>query len=146
MILSVPVCLLSAIYLSEYARSRFRNLARLVIDIMAAIPSVIYGLWGVIVIVPFVRALGQALDITDDRVQPSGRRDHPCDHGLSYYHLGFDGSASHRSHPGTGDRFGPRSYKMASHQTRAPEELPSMESSQRLFWDSHAPLGKPSLF
>jgi len=63
MILAVPVCLLSASYLSEYAHHRFRDLARVVIDIMAAIPSVIYGLWGVIVIVPFVRALGKGLDI-----------------------------------------------------------------------------------
>jgi phosphate transport system permease protein len=62
MILAVPVCLLSAIYLSEYAHHRFRELARVIIDIMAAIPSVIYGLWGVIVVVPFVRALGKALD------------------------------------------------------------------------------------
>jgi len=62
MILAVPVCLLSAIYLSEYAHHRFRELARVVIDIMAAIPSVIYGLWGVIVVVPFVRALGKVLD------------------------------------------------------------------------------------
>jgi len=62
MILAVPVCLLSAIYLSEYAHHRFRELARVIIDIMAAIPSVIYGLWGVIVVVPFVRALGKVLD------------------------------------------------------------------------------------
>jgi len=62
MILAVPICLLSAIYLSEYAHRRFRELARVVIDIMAAIPSVIYGLWGVIVVVPFVRTLGKALD------------------------------------------------------------------------------------
>jgi phosphate transport system permease protein len=62
MILAIPVCLLSAIYLSEYAHRRFRELARVVIDIMAAIPSVIYGLWGVIVVVPFVRALGKVLD------------------------------------------------------------------------------------
>ena len=62
MILAVPVCLLSAIYLSEYAHHRFREFARVIIDIMAAIPSVIYGLWGVIVVVPFVRALGKALD------------------------------------------------------------------------------------
>jgi len=62
MILAVPVCLLSAIYLSEYAHRRFRELARVVIDIMAAIPSVIYGLWGVIVVVPFVRSLGKMLD------------------------------------------------------------------------------------
>ncbi|HUL37668.1 MAG TPA: phosphate ABC transporter permease subunit PstC [Thermodesulfobacteriota bacterium] len=62
MILAVPVCLLSTIYLSEYAHHRFRELARVVIDIMAAIPSVIYGLWGVIVVVPFVRTLGKVLD------------------------------------------------------------------------------------
>ena len=62
MIFAVPVCLLSAIYLAEYAHRRFRELAHVVIDIMAAIPSVIYGLWGVIVIVPFVRILGHVLD------------------------------------------------------------------------------------
>jgi len=61
MILSVPVCLLSAIYLSEYAHRRFRELTRFVIDIMAAIPSVIYGLWGVLIVVPFVGFLGQRL-------------------------------------------------------------------------------------
>ncbi len=62
MILAVPVCLLSAIYLAEYAHRRLRGLAQVVIDVMAAIPSVIYGLWGMIVVVPFVRTLGNALD------------------------------------------------------------------------------------
>ena len=61
MIISIPVCLLSAIYLSEYANSRFREFARFVIDILAGIPSVIYGLCGVIVIVPFVQAVGNGL-------------------------------------------------------------------------------------
>ena len=61
MVLTLPVCLLSAIYLSEYAHRTIRNLARLVIDIMAGIPSVIYGLWGIIIIVPFVRSLGRFL-------------------------------------------------------------------------------------
>jgi phosphate transport system permease protein len=61
MVLTIPVCLLSAIYLSEYAHRHVRELIRLVVDIMAGIPSVIYGLWGIIVIVPFVRSLGQTL-------------------------------------------------------------------------------------
>ncbi|MGA3207377.1 MAG: phosphate ABC transporter permease subunit PstC [Syntrophales bacterium] len=64
MILSIPVCLLSAIYLSEYANMRFREFARLAIDILAGIPSVIYGLCGVIVVVPFVRLVGNALGNT----------------------------------------------------------------------------------
>lgn len=63
MILSIPVCLLSAIYLSEYANTRFREFARLAIDILAGIPSVIYGLCGVIVIVPFVRVLGNGFGV-----------------------------------------------------------------------------------
>jgi len=62
MILAVPVCLLSAIYLSEYAHYRLREIARITVDIMAAIPSVIYGLWGVIVVVPFVSLLGKLLN------------------------------------------------------------------------------------
>ncbi|HEY3278317.1 MAG TPA: phosphate ABC transporter permease subunit PstC [Syntrophorhabdaceae bacterium] len=61
MILSVPMCLLSAIYLSEFAHKRFRELVRLVIDILAGIPSVIYGLCGVIAVVPFVHELGRLL-------------------------------------------------------------------------------------
>jgi phosphate transport system permease protein len=60
MVLAIPICLLSAIYLSEYAHRHFRKLIQLVIDIMAGIPSVVYGLWGIMVIVPFVRVLGQA--------------------------------------------------------------------------------------
>ncbi len=61
MVLTLPVCILSAIYLSEYAHRHVREGVRLVVDIMAGIPSVIYGLWGIIIIVPFVRDLGQAL-------------------------------------------------------------------------------------
>jgi phosphate transport system permease protein len=61
MLLAIPVCLLSAIYLSEYAHRRVRDLVRPIIDLLAGIPSVIYGFWGVIVIVPLVRAMGHAL-------------------------------------------------------------------------------------
>ena len=63
MIIAVPVCLLCAIYLSEYAQRRFREFARFIIDILAGIPSVIYGLCGVLVIVPFVRILGDLLGV-----------------------------------------------------------------------------------
>lgn len=61
LVLAIPICLLSAIYLSEYAPSRVREVLKPVIDLLAGIPSVIYGLWGVIVIVPLVRSLGFAL-------------------------------------------------------------------------------------
>ena len=64
MILSIPVCLLSAIYLSEYAQRRFREFARFIIDVLAGIPSVIYGLCGVLVIVPFVGILGEFVGVS----------------------------------------------------------------------------------
>lgn len=53
-ILAVPACLLVAIYLAEYARRSTRTIAKPVLDLLAAIPSVVYGVWGLLVIVPFV--------------------------------------------------------------------------------------------
>ncbi|MGV8081442.1 MAG: phosphate ABC transporter permease subunit PstC [Syntrophales bacterium] len=63
MAISIPICLLSAVYLSEYAGTRFRESVRLAVDILAGIPSVIYGLCGILVIVPLVRELGEAIGI-----------------------------------------------------------------------------------
>lgn len=53
-VLAVPACLLSAIYLSEYARASIRSFAKPVLDLLAAIPPVVYGVWGLLAIVPFV--------------------------------------------------------------------------------------------
>jgi phosphate transport system permease protein len=54
MLLAAPPCLLTAIYLSEYARPATRTFMKPLIDLLAAIPSVVYGVWGVVVIVPWV--------------------------------------------------------------------------------------------
>ncbi len=54
LILSIPPCLLVAIYLSEYAHSATRSFAKPVLDLLAAIPPVVYGVWGLLAIVPFV--------------------------------------------------------------------------------------------
>jgi phosphate transport system permease protein len=53
-LLAVPPCILTALYLSEYARPTTRSILKPILDILAAIPSVVYGVWGVLVIVPFV--------------------------------------------------------------------------------------------
>src|SRR5512139_1393339 len=44
-IIAVPVSLLSSIYLSEYAGDSLRNAVKPLIDLLAGIPSVVYGLW-----------------------------------------------------------------------------------------------------
>ncbi len=53
-LLAVPACLLVALYLSEYAHATTRSIAKPVLDLLAAIPPVVYGVWGLLAIVPFV--------------------------------------------------------------------------------------------
>ncbi len=53
-ILSVPACLLASIYLAEYAHAHTRSFAKPILDLLAAIPPVVYGVWGLLAIVPFV--------------------------------------------------------------------------------------------
>lgn len=52
---AVPISILTAIYLSEYAGRRVKALVKPLIDLLAGIPSVVYGVWGVLVIVPLVK-------------------------------------------------------------------------------------------
>lgn len=54
MIIAVPPSLLTAIFLAEYASSKSRGIAKPLIDLLAGIPSVVFGLWGILMIVPFV--------------------------------------------------------------------------------------------
>jgi phosphate transport system permease protein len=61
MLLAVPPCFLTAIYLAEYARPRLREIAKPILDLLAAIPSVVYGVWGILAIVPAVQWLGPRL-------------------------------------------------------------------------------------
>jgi phosphate transport system permease protein len=54
-LIAVPLSVLTAIYISEYAHYRMRELIKPVIDVLAGISPVIYGFWGIIAIVPLVR-------------------------------------------------------------------------------------------
>ena len=52
LLLAVPVSLFTAIFLTEYSHSWVRRLVYPALDILAALPSVIYGVWGVLFLVP----------------------------------------------------------------------------------------------
>ena len=54
-VIAVPVCILTAIYLTQYAKKRILSFMQPVIDILSGLPSVIYGVWGILIIVPFVK-------------------------------------------------------------------------------------------
>jgi ABC-type phosphate transport system permease subunit len=45
------------VYLSEIAKKRTRNLLRPLIELLAGIPSVVYGFFGLVVIVPLIQSL-----------------------------------------------------------------------------------------
>jgi phosphate transport system permease protein len=51
---ALPLCLLSGIFLSEYAHPYVKRIVFPMIDILAGIPPVVYGVWGILVIVPFI--------------------------------------------------------------------------------------------
>ena len=53
-LLAAPVSILTSLYLSEYAPARLRRIFQPVLDLLAGLPSVIYGMWGVLVVVPAV--------------------------------------------------------------------------------------------
>ncbi len=60
MFLAVPPCLLTAIFLSEYARSQINTIIHPLLDLLAGIPSVVYGVWGMVSIVPWVQHIAPA--------------------------------------------------------------------------------------
>ena len=56
-LIAIPISVLSAIYLSEYASPFARLIITPLIDLLSGIPSVVYGVWGILTIVPFVHDL-----------------------------------------------------------------------------------------
>jgi phosphate transport system permease protein len=55
MLLAIPVSVLSSIYVAEYLRGRFKHVLKSFVDVLAGIPSVVYGMCAIIVLVPLVR-------------------------------------------------------------------------------------------
>lgn len=61
--IALPICLLTSIYLSEYAPKWFTELVKPLIDLLAGIPSVVYGVFGMLAIVPVIRTVAQSYEI-----------------------------------------------------------------------------------
>ena len=63
MVVAVPIGLLSAIYLSEYAAPAFRSVAKPLLEVLAGIPTVVYGVFAVLVVAPAIRSWGMSLGL-----------------------------------------------------------------------------------
>ena len=63
MAVAVPIGLMSAIYLSEYASRGFRTIAKPVLEVLAGIPTVVYGFFAALVVAPLIRDTGTAIGL-----------------------------------------------------------------------------------
>ncbi len=64
LLIAVPIGLMAAIYLSEYATSRLRSIAKPVLELLAGIPTVVYGFFAVLTIAPAFRGFGEWLGLS----------------------------------------------------------------------------------
>jgi len=74
MAVAVPIGLMAAIYMSEYAGKRVRAAVKPLMEILAGIPTVVYGFFAALVVAPFIRNIGQALglDVSSESALAAG--------------------------------------------------------------------------
>ena len=75
MCIAMPVGLMSAIYVAEYAHPKFRAVVKPVLEILAGIPTVVYGFFAALTVAPFLRNLGAdlGLNISSESALPLAR-------------------------------------------------------------------------
>ncbi|MBT0993179.1 phosphate ABC transporter permease subunit PstC [Cellulomonas sp. DKR-3] len=80
LLLAVPVAIAIALFISHYAPRRLASTLGYVVDLLAAVPSVVYGLWGALVLAPFVQPVWEWLNevlgwipLFGGEVSPTGR-------------------------------------------------------------------------
>lgn len=64
MILAVPVGLMIAIYLSQYASPRLRSIAKPMLEVLAGIPTVVYGFFAALTVAPVIRSVGESFGLS----------------------------------------------------------------------------------
>ena len=90
LLIAVPVGLASAIFLSELAPRKISDGLAFMIDLLAAVPSVIYGLLGVFIVVPLVRTkIGPLLINTLGPIPLIGRLFSPPNYGVGFFTAGI---------------------------------------------------------
>jgi phosphate transport system permease protein len=63
MLVAVPIGLMSAIYLSQYAHQNVRNVVKPIIEVLAGIPTIVYGFFALVTVGPFFAAAGDAVGL-----------------------------------------------------------------------------------
>ncbi len=74
MFVAVPIGLLTAIYLAEYAGNQVRNVAKPLLEVLAGIPTVVYGFFAALTVAPAIRGFGESvgLDVASESALAAG--------------------------------------------------------------------------
>jgi phosphate transport system permease protein len=64
MLVAIPVGLMTAIWLTQYAAPRLRNTIKPMIEILAGIPTIVYGFFALVTVGPFLSRIGDALGVS----------------------------------------------------------------------------------
>ena len=65
MIVAIPLGMMSAIYLTQYASPRWRKIIKPALEILAGVPTVVYGYFAALTVAPMIRDAAQAIGITN---------------------------------------------------------------------------------
>lgn len=63
LLVAIPIGLMTAIYLAEYASARFRAWSKPAIEVLAGIPTIVYGVFALMVVGPFLKTVGDTIGI-----------------------------------------------------------------------------------
>ena len=63
MCVATPIGLFTAIYLAEYASPRLRRIIKPLLEILAGVPTIVYGFFAFVTVAPFVKTFGQSIGI-----------------------------------------------------------------------------------
>ena len=74
MVIAVPAGLMAAIYLSEYAKPKVRTFVKPLLEVLAGIPTVVYGFFAALTVAPFIRDTGGlfGLDVSSESALAAG--------------------------------------------------------------------------
>ncbi|NOZ68809.1 MAG: phosphate ABC transporter permease subunit PstC [Deferribacteres bacterium] len=74
MLVAVPIGLMAAVYMSEYAAERVRTVVKPLLEILAGIPTVVYGFFAALIVAPFLRDIGGrvGLDVSSESALAAG--------------------------------------------------------------------------
>jgi phosphate transport system permease protein len=88
MVLAVPVAVSVALYITSFAPLRVRRALSSLVDLLAAVPSVVYGFWGIYALIPAIKPVGDFLASTVGKVPVVGVAFSGPFFGYSYFAAG----------------------------------------------------------